>query len=300
MCELIFHEHLYRSLPESILSIGKQRVNFTPEEAVKIAKYCGIKKTPNPGGLALETGLITIRSGADKNRISDHALLSIAGVKNISSLDISDYEGAEVIHDITKPVPKSLVNAFEFVCDGGTSDNVFDPAISQRNLAAITKPFGRLVATNMASNHQTPYVIFNPVWFLDYFIVNKFIDCKVYICVFKDMQNWNVFTYDFEYLATNPDRLLNIETPYRTLAIVLAEKGEDSTENQTPTQWQYRSDADKAIYIDNLKYIQNSTRPDLLHSNCERFVDKTPEGYKYIPQKKADGALDRITRMFVN
>ena len=211
--------------------------------------------------MALETGLITIRSGVDKNRISDHALLSIAGVKNISSLDISDYEGAEVIHDITKPVPKSLVNAFEFVCDGGTSDNVFDPAISLRNLAAITKPFGRLVATNMASNHQTPYVIFNPVWFLDYFIVNKFIDCKVYICVFKDMQNWNVFTYDFEYLATNPDRLLNIETPYRTLAIVLAEKGEDSTENQTPTQWQYRFDADKAIYIDNLKYIQNSTRP---------------------------------------
>ena len=64
------------------------------------------------------------------------------------------------------------------------------------------------------------------------------------------MQNWNVFTY-FEYLLTG-----FIETPYRTLAIVLAEKGEDSTENQTPTQWQYRSDADKAIYIDNLKYIQ--------------------------------------------
>ena len=94
-----------------------QRVNFTPEEAVKIAKYCGIKKTPNPGGLALGTGLINIRSGVDKNRISDYACFSIAGVKNISSLDISDYEGAEVIHDITKPVPKSLVNAFEFVCD---------------------------------------------------------------------------------------------------------------------------------------------------------------------------------------
>ena len=134
----------------------------------------------------------------------------------------------------------------------------------------------------MASN-QSPYVIFNPVWFLDYFIVNKFIDCKVYICVFKDMQNWNVFTYDFEYLATNPDRLLNIET-HIVLAIVLAEKEKTQPKIKRQPSGNIGFDADKAIYIDNLKYIQNSTRLTYYIQIVSVLLIDT-EGYKYIPRK---------------
>src|SRR6185312_10673187 len=91
--------------------------------------------------------------------------------------------GAEVIHDLTKPLPDHLKGIADFVIDGSTLDNTFNPALTIKNYADLLKPGGRLLTTNNCSNDHNPYVIIPPLWYLDYFLANGFADCKVYIGV---------------------------------------------------------------------------------------------------------------------
>ncbi|MEM7621357.1 MAG: class I SAM-dependent methyltransferase [Pseudomonadota bacterium] len=277
LSELIFREQHHLPLDGDVITIGRLCVELLPQDAKDLARSCGLSVTEEE--LELEERIIR---GANGKRISDKAFFHLLNVEHLSSLDVSEYEGANHIHDLNILIPNELEEKFDFIVDGGTSDNVFDPAMTLRNLSKMLKPGGRVVATNMASNHQTPYVIFNAIWFLDYFVVNKFNDCKVYICIFRDLHHWNVFTYDLEYLASSPSRLLNIETPYRTLALMLAEKSHESSWDEIPTQWQYRSDGERSIYSGKIRKFLSSKRPPLLRSNCERFVDDVPDGYLYV------------------
>jgi hypothetical protein len=48
---------------------------------------------------------------------------------------VSPYEGAEIIHDLNRPVPDKLKESADFIVDGSTLDNVFDPAMVLRNFA---------------------------------------------------------------------------------------------------------------------------------------------------------------------
>jgi hypothetical protein len=115
--------------------------------------------------------------------ITDRALLQLLGASYVVALDHSDYEGAETIHDLTKPLSPELRNIADFIIDASTLDNVFDPAMVLHNFTVMLRPGGRLLTANMHSNHHEPYTMKPPLWYLDYFVVNGFVDCKVYIFV---------------------------------------------------------------------------------------------------------------------
>ena len=280
LAELIFREHAHKPLPEAITTIGRLNVEMTPGEALDLSHSLGC--TPKKHRVAdLELADPRVRSG--HGRISDKAFFSLMGRHDLTPIDLSDYEGAVIAHDLNKPLPTTLHGRFDFVVDGGTLDNVFDPANALRSLASMVSDGGRLVSTNMASNHQTPYVVFNPIWFLDYFCVNQFQECHVYFVVFQDDRSWNVFTYDLDYLASGPARLPNIESPHRTLVMFLAEKGPQSTTDVAPIQWQYRSEADRELYARYLAGMIQGDRPDLVCSNSDRFLETVPQGYRFVP-----------------
>ena len=48
------------------------------------------------------------------------------GSERLESLDITDFEGATVIHDLNKPVSEELKARFDVVFDGGTLEHVPD------------------------------------------------------------------------------------------------------------------------------------------------------------------------------
>ena len=106
----------------------------------------------------------------------------------------------------------------------------------------MLKPGGRLVTTNIFSNHYEPYVMLPPLWHLDYFVMNRFADCKVYILVIPTnamlSSQIDVFTIDADALL-NPTRVVSaFAAPHMMSTIVIAEKGWDSTFETMPTQQQ--------------------------------------------------------------
>jgi hypothetical protein len=247
-----------------------------------------------PASLELDTQTLNRRdTGMGTRMISDRAFFQLLGCRTIRALDITDYEGAEVIHDLAKPLPPDLHGIADFVVDGSTLDNTFDPARTLRNCAALLRAGGRLLTINAFSCWDTPYVIMPPMWFLDYFVTNRFVDCKAYVLIFDhDHARAAVYWLDVAFLQLRrremgrfiafdaEGRALN--PPYHMLTVVFAEKGPDSVDDLSPVQQDYRSDADWEVYLRNLEPIVASPRAHLIRSTGEPFFGHVPGGHRLI------------------
>ena len=228
--------------------------------------------------IEIDSSTVNRLEGCPPDAISDSALFRLLGVPKIKALDHSDYENADIIHDLTQPVPPELCGCADFIADGSTLDNTFDPATVIINFAKMLRPGGRLITTNVYSNHYEPYVMLPPMWFLDYFTANGFADCKVYILVYgsaTDGRSADVFTIDLDVLLDHPARSVTAFTsPGMMATIVMAEKGSASTSQVKPVQQHYRSEADWTRYIENLRTIKSSPRPHIARSLADiRFFD---------------------------
>jgi len=77
---------------------------------------------------------------------------SVLGAKETLAIDMSDYEGAQILHDMTHPLPDSLVSSFDLVVDGGTLEHIFDLPTALRNATRMVRPGGRFISLTMANN----------------------------------------------------------------------------------------------------------------------------------------------------
>lgn len=166
------------------------------------------------------------------------------GIKH-KVLDQSDYEGAEIIWDLGYPVPETLQDRFDFIYNGGCLDNMFNPAQALMNFTQMLKPRGRLVCMESASSFNSPYLMYSPAWFWDYFDVNHFVEWKVYICSYRNAKElmygpWKWFEYDRDKDKNGPAP----ETRNNHVLVVsCARKGAHTTHDVQPIQYQYRKDA---------------------------------------------------------
>jgi hypothetical protein len=271
--EALIRENQHRPIRGDVVLIGRQTVFQTPESVVALlAEHGADVKTIRPSDI--KTGGQT--TNKDDKFITDTELFRLLGVQKVLALDHSDYEGAELIHDLTKAVPPNLQGCADFILDGSTLDNVFDPAMVISNYADMLRPGGRLLTVNMYSNDHEPYAILPPLWYLDYFTMNGFADCKVYIIVYGDhgLSSDDVFTVDIDALLDPARAVKAFKAPGIMATLVLAEKGSNSTSHIRPSQQHYRSDADWAIYRANLAKMKLNARPHLARTQHPiRFED---------------------------
>jgi SAM-dependent methyltransferase len=79
--------------------------------------------------------------------------LRVLGAREVRALDVSGYEGADIVHDLNEPVPEELEGRFDLVFDGGSLEHVFDVPAALRNYMRMVRPGGRLIVATMANNH---------------------------------------------------------------------------------------------------------------------------------------------------
>ena len=75
------------------------------------------------------------------------------GVKNLKSIDFSDYQGAFVLHDMNYPVPEYLEEAFDAVIDGGSLEHIFNFPAAITNCMKMVKVGGSLFIFSIANNY---------------------------------------------------------------------------------------------------------------------------------------------------
>lgn len=281
--EAIIREHQYKPITGDVLMIGRQTVYFTPDELLLLLSENGLPTTSlRPETIEIDRSTIDRRGGTTKDFITDRSLFRALSQSTqspppvVKALDVSSYEGAEIIHDLNEPVPERLRSIADFVVDGSTLDNTFNAAQTLVNYCEMLRPGGRLLAVNAFSPHDTPYAILPPQTFLDYFIVNGFVDCKVYILAY-DQSRLNVLHLDLRTLERERRTMGRLVAPHHMATLVLAEKGPSSTTRKTPIQQDYRSESQWSEYLANLALMIRSPRPHLARSTATLFF-QPPSG----------------------
>jgi hypothetical protein len=245
--ELIVREHRRRKLPETVHLLGRQTVLLTLDETLTLLRAAGVEPTAITIEIDRETYGALV---AQQEFISDRTFFGLLGVREVRAIDYTDYEGADIILDLTKPLPASHDATVDFLFGGSVLDNIFDPTTYLRNVSRLLRPGGRLFEHDVISQHHHPFCLITPAWIFDYFVVNAHARSAVYVS-----ENWpgglHVYGPD-----PDPDDIISDLGPPRgglsMGVVVIAEKGEASTGDAIPIQDQYRSAEDHARYRNQL------------------------------------------------
>jgi len=136
---LIFAKKYYSVSYNHTLTLGRQVLYFKPEELKLDLKHYG------------ELDAIAKVNFSFKEYAENYFYTLGASVQE--SLDYSDYEKANVIHDLNKPVPESLENRYSAVVDAGTLEHVFNFPLAIKNCMKMLKVGGHFISITTANNY---------------------------------------------------------------------------------------------------------------------------------------------------
>lgn len=79
--------------------------------------------------------------------------LRMLGAKDLHVMDVSDYEGADILQNLNEPIPDALKGRFDVVFDGGTLEHVFNFPTAIRNCMDMVAVGGSLFFHLPANNN---------------------------------------------------------------------------------------------------------------------------------------------------
>jgi hypothetical protein len=297
IARLILREHRLRPITRKFLSIGRQTVYLTPSQAVALVQAeLGIKSHVNADCIEIDQ---STRASNERGFISDRAFYSLFCDAEYHCLDQSAYENADIVFNLCNAnLPSELESSFDFIFDGSTLDNVFDPAAALRNLTRLSRVRGRLFHVDRTSRRHNVYVAFALSWFHDYYSINQFDDCQVYLAQWDDDQftsPWDFYHFSPLWQRDGVAKFYGQDAyfyPWRHAhCVVIAEKGAQSTWNKNPIQFEYRAntpheyikgdfetlahDLSKADiddpYLNAARRFRRSERPSYLFKPCQKL-----------------------------
>ncbi len=264
MALILLREHRYRQFSGDLLSIGRQTCWLDEARATAlVTRECGRLRPGHTIELDRET-----RAAHGVQFISDRSFYSLFCDVRYAAVDVSGYEGAEIIWDLCDPLPDQFAERYDIIYDGGALDNIFDPVTAIKNIARMLKPGGRVIHVDRISAVHHIYLSFSIAWFWDYYALNEFADCKVYLTLWDNTREspWDVYYYDPLIVVDGKLEYLGQPRGYdrgrQAHAVVIAEKGQGSTWHRNPVQFQYRSGAAATdVYARSAMRFAASARP---------------------------------------
>lgn len=196
-------------------------------------------------------GRQTIEPGVlvDGDRPSDDFdLFMRLGSRTVRALDISPYEGADIIQDLNKPLSYKYARIADFIFDGSCLDNIFNAATAMRSFSAMLRPGGTMVLMEHSTSMQSAIVCFSPEWFFNFFAVNWYETCEITLFSFPrwrgmhgkwKARRWTCYDENDRLMPTTvKDRIRGIGD---FITVVVARKGRQSTDHLSPVQGLYRN-----------------------------------------------------------
>jgi hypothetical protein len=93
---------------------------------------------------------------ADGGSIGDYAegFFKGLGAETIDAMDISAYEGSNVLHDLNEPIQPKLRENYDCVFDGGALEHVFNFPMALRNCMEMVKVGGHFITIAPMNNYS--------------------------------------------------------------------------------------------------------------------------------------------------
>jgi hypothetical protein len=86
---------------------------------------------------------------------ADNIIKAVTGASEVVSIDVSDYQGATIVHDMNTPISEmrpDLAGSFDLIIDGGTLEHVFNFPVAISNLMFLVRKGGYILTANPANN----------------------------------------------------------------------------------------------------------------------------------------------------
>ena len=238
MATLILREHRRLPIKGTVVTIGRQSVALTRDEANKLLIQEGV---PIRDARLVEVDEATVGSSG-LNFISDRSFFSMFSEAKVLSLDVSAYEGADIVHDLNTPLPSHLRSMADFIYNGSCLDNLFDPASAIKAMSQMLRPCGRIIHAEHGSPIQGALICYSPEWFFNFYAVNDYVQCVTLKAKFEHLiGDWRVIPW--KAYAEGNGKLVpaqSTEGKDDFVVITIATKGRCSTDDKTPIQGHYR------------------------------------------------------------
>ncbi len=97
------------------------------------------------------------------------------GFDEVKALDYSDYEGAEILVDLNKPIDTRQIGKFDIVYNGGTLEHVYNVPQAMIDIGSLLKDEGIVIHDVPAANFSNHgFYTFSPTFFDDYYKANGY------------------------------------------------------------------------------------------------------------------------------
>ena len=152
---------------QSVCMLGRQELCMTKRQIKAFCKDYG-----------------DVLQGNFKQEIFCENFLKALGAKQIHSLDASDFEGADIICDLNKPIPEEYRNKFTCVIDGGTTEHVFSFDQAMENVIDFLDVGGYYIGM-IPSNNWNGHGLYqiSPMLYMQLFCEKNGMKLKhLYIC----------------------------------------------------------------------------------------------------------------------
>jgi len=136
--------------------------------------------------------LATIPGRRGLGEISDSMFFECLGFTDVHSVDASDYEGADFVHDLNQPGLAEVVDGpYDLVIDVGTMEHVFNVPGVLRNIFDVLKIGGSIIHVVPANNLvDHGFYQFSPVLFYQYYLENSY---RLIACYFTEESATGIF-----------------------------------------------------------------------------------------------------------
>lgn len=229
---------------EQTLTLGRQHVIASPRQIVD-----ALQRVSN-----LPTALdpVSLRRALEETTWRFDVIAAALGAKNVVACDFSDYEGADMVHDMNNPVGPEHEERFDLVIDGGTLEHVFNFPVAIANAMRMVKVGGFLVLFTPANNNfghgfyqfspELLYRVLSPV--------NGFKVQKMVSTVEDIVESGNLFGIRYPFMVNGPwyevadpedvKSRVTLVNEYPVGLMVLAERvGREQIFKQMPQQSDY-------------------------------------------------------------
>jgi SAM-dependent methyltransferase len=122
-----------------ILTIGHQELYLSQKQIKQLAKRYGLK---------IDINAFSHMQYADK------FFEIFFDAKSVMSLDYSDYQECDIVHDMNLPIDPCYHEKFDVVIDGGTLEHIFNFPVAVGNCMKMVKKGGSVFISTTANNHM--------------------------------------------------------------------------------------------------------------------------------------------------
>jgi SAM-dependent methyltransferase len=237
---LLMQEAKERSFSGKILQLGRQEINFNEDYLVSMAK----KMNFNLHETNAEP-LIPSKYLHDKLVITDTYFFKRLGASEVYSLDGSDFEEADFIHDLNLiPPPEELKGQFDLIINWGTMEHIFHLPNVLANIFDMLKLGGRIIHFAPANSYEHGFYSFSPSFFNQYYLKNKFIlnQSLLYRGTSTNRASYSEFTECGPGSAAIHYPGIGSLDSKIYLVFFVAEKTQDSRKDLIPTQGFYEAE----------------------------------------------------------